>query len=284
MKLAANLSWLYTELEFMDRLLACAQDGFRYAECMFPYEQPAALLREKAIAADVQWVLINAPAGNWAQGDRGLAVQVAHRDQFKKSIEQAAQYAEILGLHKVHVLAGIVDLKNSDAVARAWACYEQNLSWLADFMQGEQIDWLIEPINRTDMPGYLVSEQAAAHELICSLGKPNLGVQMDLYHCQVEQSNAIEAIARYIPSGRVKHLQIAGVPNRNEPYCGELDPNASPSNVGLDYSKVFAQLQALDYTGHIGCEYRPKASTRDGLGWIRNSGFSGTMEAFESKT
>lgn len=273
MKLAANLSWLYTELEFHKRLQACAEDGFQYIECMFPYEYSAQGLRDNADSAGVQWILINAPAGQWAQGDRGLAADASRRDEFKRSIEQAANYARVLGVTKVHVLAGLVNLDDDEATQRAWSCYSDNLRWLADEMKDEPIDWLIEPINRIDVPGYLLTEQAAAHELVQQLNKSNLGVQMDLYHCQRVEGRAIAMLAELLPTGRVKHLQIAGVPDRDEP---------SQSAGELNYREVFKQLKSLGYQGHIGCEYRPKAATRDGLGWIRSTGFSGTMESFES--
>src|SRR3989344_8252073 len=109
MKLTANLSWLYTEFDFQDRLDACAQDGFRHAECMFPYDYPAELLRDKALEAGVQWGLINAPAGDWGKGERGLASSPSRRDEFKRSTEQAVNYATALGVRKVHVLAGVVN-------------------------------------------------------------------------------------------------------------------------------------------------------------------------------
>lgn len=276
MKLAANLSWLYNEFDFVDRPAACAVDGFRHVECMFPYEYPAGVLRAAADEAGVKWVLINAAAGDWAQGDRGLAANPARRDEFRKSIEQAARYADALGVLKVHVLAGVADLDDPVALGRARECYRENLLWLADTMKGEPIDWLIEPINRFDVPGYLLSDQATAHELLAELNKPNLGIQMDLYHCQRVEGNALDLLHKYLPAGRVKHLQIAGVSNRDEPSCNEY-----AQQLELDYSEVFKHLQDLNYRGHIGCEYRPKAGTRDGLGWIRNTGFSGTMEAFE---
>lgn len=272
MKLAANLSWLYTEYDFLERLQACAQDGFKYAECMFPYEYPAELLREKAEVAGIEWVLINAPAGNWTQGDRGLAADPAKRNEFKHAVEQAASYAQTLGVNKVHVLAGVVDLSCTDALVSALGCFEDNLNWLADSMKALPIDWLIEPINRGDVPGYLLAEQAAAHNIIKRLNKPNLGVQMDLYHCQKVEGDAVAALAQYLPTGRVKHLQIAGVPNRDEPAL---------HSAGLNYQQVWQQLQSLGYAGHVGCEYRPKTTTRDGLDWIPNTGFSGTMEAFK---
>ncbi|MCZ8016268.1 MAG: TIM barrel protein [Limnobacter sp.] len=282
MRLAANLSWLYTEFDFPERLQACADDGFRHAECMFPYDYSATLLREKADSAGVSWVLINAPAGDWAAGDRGLAAYPERRDEFRRSAEQAARYAQVLGVQKIHVLAGIVDLENSDAVTTAWACYEKNLLWLADTMKGEPIDWLIEPINRFDIPGYLLADQATAHELVNRLGQPNLGVQMDLYHCQRAEGNALAALAQYLPTGRIRHLQIAGVPKRDEPQ-GETSANELVNGAVLNYAEVYQQLLALGYSGDIGCEYRPKATTREGLGWVRNTGFSGTMEAFKPR-
>lgn len=282
MRLAANLSWLYTEFDFPDRLQACAEDGFRYAECMFPYEYPATLLRDKADSAGVSWVLINAPAGNWATGDRGLAVCPDRQDEFRSAAEQAAGYAQALGVQKIHVLAGIVDLKNPNAVDRAWACYEKNLLWLAETMKDEPISWLIEPINRFDMPGYLLSEQAVAHALVNRLEKPNLGVQMDLYHCQRTEGDALAALAQYLPTGRVRHLQIAGVPKRQEPQ-GEPSTVEQGTEAFLNYAAVYRQLENLGYAGDIGCEYRPKATTREGLAWIRSTGFSGTMEAFKPR-
>lgn len=281
MKLAANLSWMYSEFDFPERLQACADNGFKHVECMFPYEFPASLLRRKADAAGVEWVLINAPAGNWAKGDRGLAADPGRRAEFRQSVEQAARYAEILGVRKVHVLAGVVNLRDESAVQRAWACYEENLHWLASTLQSEPIDWLIEPINRIDVPGYLLTHQAAAHALLQGLGKSNLGVQMDLYHCQKVEGNALEALVEFLPTGRVKHLQIAGLPNRDEPGATTNKQEQGGIGTALNYSQVYQQLCSLAYTGHIGCEYRPKASTRDGLGWVRSTGFSGTMESFK---
>lgn len=277
MKLAANLSWMYTEFAFLDRIPACVEDGFLHAECLFPYEFPATALRERADSAGLKWALINAPAGHWAQGDRGLATDPARQKEFRDSISKATEYAEALGVGKVHVLAGLVTPAEPERLVSAWACYEDNLNWLADTSAGLPIDWLIEPINQVDMPGYLLSQQAQAHELIQRLNRSNLGIQMDLYHCQRTEGKVLEALAHYLPTGRVKHLQIAGAPHRTEPDFGHTAAGR------LDYGPVFSLLNELGYQGHVGCEYRPSAGTRDGLGWIQNTGFSGTMEGLKPR-
>ena len=64
---------------------------------------------------------------------------------------------------------------------------------------------------------------------------------------------------RYDPAtSRVGHIQIAGVPERNEPDTGELN-----------CPHLFALIDRLGYRGHIGCEYKPRGATSAGLGWIK---------------
>ena len=113
----------------------------------------------------------------------------------------------------MHVLVGVVNSNDEQSMRAAWNCYEKNLLWLASTMKTEAIDWLIEPINRFDVPGYLLSRQADAHELLSRLNQPNLGVQMDLYHCLRTEGEVLNALSEHLPSGRVKHMQLAGKPS-----------------------------------------------------------------------
>ena len=266
MKWAANLSWLYTEWPFEARLAAAAEDGFKAVECMFPYAHDIQRLRSLADEHGLQWVLINAPAGQWERGDRGLACHRARQDEFRTSMEAALTTASTLGVKLVHVLAGAVDETHSGETAAAWDCYRENLQWLADQTRHENVTWLIEPINRRDIPGYLLHTQEQAHGLLTDLNCDNLGVQMDLYHCQVAQGDVVRRLERYVPTGRVKHIQMAGAPDRHEPDHSELD-----------YTFVCQVLRRLGYDGHIGLEYRPRLGTRKGLEWVRKAAFSGTM-------
>jgi 2-dehydrotetronate isomerase len=267
MKWAANLSWLYTEWPFEERLAAAAENGFKAIECMFPYAHDAQRLKALAEEHGLKWVLINAPAGHWDEGDRGLACRSNRRDEFKRSMEAALQYANVLGVNWVHVLAGAVDeVMDPDAERTAWDTYKENLQWLADQTKNENITWLIEPINRRDIPGYLLHGQEQAHALLEELNCANLGVQMDLYHCQVAQGDVVRRLQQYLPTGRVKHIQIAGAPDRHEPDQGELN-----------YVFVMQALKQLNYRGHIGLEYRPRQGTRKGLEWVQKAAFSGTM-------
>lgn len=250
LRFAANLGFMYTEWEFSDRFKACAQDGFEWAECLFPYDVPKDRLAGLVAESGIKLIQINAPAGDWAKGDRGLAVDPQRELEFKRSIELALSYAETLQIKQMHVLAG---------VGADWTQYKKNLTWLSDQTQDIEITWLIEPINRRDIPGYLLSYQADAHRVVEELCLRNVKVQMDLYHCQIMDGDVVNQLRRYLPSGNVGHIQIAGVPERHEPHISELY-----------YPRIFEELRRLGYNGLIGCEYRPFAGTRAGLGWLKS--------------
>ncbi len=253
-RFAANLTWLYSEHAFLDRFAAAAKDGFEAVEILFPYEHPAAELRARLDANGLVQALINAPPGDRTRNERGLASLPGREDEFRHSIDLALQYANVLGSRCLHVMAGV--LSPGDDRARHRATYVANLAHAAEAADCAGVTVVIEPINTRDIPGYFLNRQDEAHAVCAEVGAPNLEVQMDLYHCQVVEGDVAVKIRRYI--GNVGHVQIAGVPERHEPDAGELH-----------YPYLFALLDELGYGGWIGCEYRPRGRTSDGLGWAK---------------
>lgn len=257
-RFAANLTMLYGHLPFQDRIAAAAQDGFAAVECLFPYEVPAARWRELLQSAGVQQVLFNAPPGAWDQGERGLACLPEREADFRDSVRVALDYAHAIGCPRVHVMAGLVaaDL----GLANAQKLYEERLAWACDLAEAAHIDLLIEPLNARDVPGYLLGSQRQAHDTVQRVGSVRLKVQMDLYHCQISEGDLAMKLQTWLPTGQVGHLQIAGVPERHEPDVGEIH-----------YPYLFELIDRLGYAGWIGCEYRPKAGTTEGLGWFQRA-------------
>ncbi len=255
LKFAPNLSMMYQEYAFLDRFAAAAQDGFRGVEYLFPYDYPVTDLRARLRDTGLAQALFNAPPGDWAGGERGLAVLPGREAQFRASIERALEYAAELDCPSVHVMAGIAPV-GIDRLALENR-YLENLSWAAGKAASAGTTLLIEPINTRDMPGYFLNLQAHAHTVVQSVASPALKVQMDLYHCQIMEGDLTANLQRYLPTGCVGHIQVAGVPARQEPDRGEVN-----------YSHVFGVLDALEYAGWIGCEYRPAGVTRDGLAWL----------------
>ncbi|MEK8032288.1 TIM barrel protein [Ideonella sp. DXS29W] len=265
-RFAANLSLLYPDLSFPQRIAAAAADGFDGVECQFPYDWPAAELAARATESGLPWVLINTPAGDWQHGERGLAALPGREAEFRRGVDTALAYAHTLGCRRLHVLAGLqppgVDR------SRCLATYADNLAWAARQAADAQATLLIEPLNARDVPGYLLRTQAEAHRWVQTLGIPQLKVQMDLYHCQISEGDLTRRLQHDLPTGRVGHLQIAGVPDRHEPDDGELN---APYLFTLIDTLAATAGQASPW---IGAEYLPRRGTEPGgtsagLGWLR---------------
>ncbi len=257
-RFAANLSMMYGEHGFLERFAAAAADGFDAVEYLFPYEHPAGEIAARLAAHGLQQVLFNAPPGDRAKGERGLACLPGREDEFRCGIALAVEYAQALGCPRVHVMAGLAPPGVERAALRA--TYVERLAWAA--AQAPALQFLIEPINTRDIPGFFLNRQDEAHAVVAEVGAPNLKVQMDLYHCQIVEGDLAMKLRHYLQNplgkGRVGHLQIAGVPERHEPDRGEVN-----------YSYLFALIDELGYAGHIGAEYRPRAGTSAGLGWFQ---------------
>ncbi len=257
-RFAANLSLMYGEHDFLDRYAAAAADGFEAVECLFPYAWPQREVAARLHGTGLQQVLINAPPGDWAAGERGIAALAGREDEFRRSfLEQALPYAQALGCARIHVMAGLVPAGHADQRERMLDTFRANLAWAAEQAASADVTLLIEPLNPRDMPGYLFSHQAEAHAINRDVGAANLQVQMDLYHCQIVEGDLATRLKTWLPSGGVGHLQIAGVPDRHEPDTGEVH-----------YPYLFELIDDLGYDGWVGCEYRPRGATSAGLGWL----------------
>jgi hydroxypyruvate isomerase len=258
---AANLSMLYPEFEFLDRFEAAAKDGFKAVEYLFPYAFEPREIAARLKANGLQQVLFNAPPGDWEGGERGLACLPGREAEFRAGIGQALDYAAVLDCPRIHVMAGLQPVGTERETL--YPTYINQLRWAAQEAAKQGVDVLIEPINKRDIPGFFLNRQDHAHQVVKDVGAPNLKVQMDLYHCQIVEGDLAMKLRRYLPTGDVGHVQIAGVPERHEPDVGELN-----------YPYLFSVLDELGYTGWVGCEYRPRAGmqpggTSAGLGWLK---------------
>ena len=260
---AANLSLMYTELSLLDRFAAAARDGFRAVELHFPYAFDPREIAVRLQDNGLQLVLLNAPAGGidpgdmahaWERGARGLAAQPGREAEFRAGVLEALRYAELLRCPAIHVLCGTVP-PGVERESLKDLCVG-NLRWAADQAGRAGCDILIEPTNLRDVPRYFLNRQDHAHELLDAAQANNLKVLMDLYHCQLVEGDLHGKLQRYLPTGRVAHIQVAGVPARHEPDRGELH-----------YPFLLDTIDALGYSGWVGCEYSPAAGTSQGLGW-----------------
>lgn len=271
---AANLSMMYPEVPFLDRFEAAAQDGFKAVEFLFPYAYSPQELAARLHAHQLQQVLFNAPPGGtdaasidhaWNSNTRGTASIPGREKEFQQGVVMALRYAEALHCPRIHLMAGL--LGEGHTHASNLPTYISNLRWAAALAAKEGLDVLIEPINTRDIPGFFLNRQDQAHQIIDDVGASNLKVQMDLYHCQIVEGDVAMKIRQYLPTGRVGHFQIAGVPERQEPDVGEI-------NYPYLFDLIDEVSQTCHWQGWIGCEYKPKlggqaGGTSAGLGWLK---------------
>jgi hydroxypyruvate isomerase len=251
---AANLNMMYGEVPFPERFAQAAADGFTGVECLFPYDHDARDLKNLLAGHGLRQVLFNAPPGNWEQGERGIASLPGREDEFIASMEKALRYAAVLECGTIHVMSGnMVPLMLRE---RQIATLLDNLSRAADMAAQQGVTIVLEPINRRNMPQYILARQDEAHAIVTRLGKPNVAVQFDVYHCQIAEGDVATRLRRDLP--HIGHIQIAGVPDRHEPDTGEVN-----------YAWLFHLLDSIGYAGWIGCEYIPAGDTSAGLGWFQ---------------
>jgi len=252
-KFAANLSMLFTEVDFLDRFQAAAEAGFKGVEYLFPYDFEAAEIRRRLEDNGLEQVLFNLPAGDWAAGERGIACHPDRIAEFREGVERAIAYARVLGNTQVNCLAGIKPEGTSDAEARQTLV--GNLRYAADKLADAGILLIAEPINTRDIPGFFLNRTEQALQVFDEVASDNLKLQYDIYHMQIMEGDLAPTIETHFD--RIAHVQIADNPGRHEPGTGEIN-----------YPFLFAHLDRLGYQGWIGAEYKPAGRTQEGLGWL----------------
>ena len=253
-KFAANLTMMFNEVPFPERFAAAAKAGFGAVEFLFPYDYSVAEVTRWLKEAGLKSALFNMPPGNWAAGERGIASLPGREEEFMAGVHKALEYAKAMGTPTIHAMAGLFPEASDRELHRA--VFVDNIALAAKALSGQGLTLVIEPINTRDMPGYFLNTQAEAHAIRKEIGASNLKVQMDFYHAQIMEGDLSMTFRNNFEG--IGHIQIASVPDRHEPDEGEVN-----------YPHLFRLLDELGYAGWVGCEYRPRGKTEDGLSWFK---------------
>ena len=251
-KLAANLTMMFNEVDFPDRFEAAARSGFRAVEFALPYDYDKDALAERLEINGLVVALHNLPAGDWAAGERGIATDPARVGEFQDGVGLATEYAKALGCSRINCLAGIPpEGTDPDELS---ATFVSNLRFASAKLGEAGIRLLVEPINTRDIPGFYLNYSDQALSIIEEVGSDNLWLQYDVYHMQIMEGDLVPTMRADL--GSIGHIQIADTPGRHEPGTGEIN-----------YPYVFSAIDDMGYDGWIGCEYIPRTTTEEGLGW-----------------
>ena len=250
---AANISMLFTEIDFLERFAKASKAGFRAVECQFPYTFGADVLAERLRRHALAPVLLNLPAGDWSKGDRGIACLPDRVGEFQDGVERAIEYATALECPRVNCLAGVA--RASGDRLRLHDTFVENLRFAARELKRHDIVLMIEPLNAQDNPGFFIRTSQHAVEIIEEVGADNLHLQFDVYHSHIMDDDVVSALRQNMR--HIGHVQIADHPGRHEPGTGSVD-----------FKAVFQELERANYSGWIGCEYLPATTTEEGLSWL----------------
>ena len=253
-KFAANLTMLFNEVDFMDRFKAASDAGFKGVEYLFPYAYSKEQLVELLERNSLVQVLHNLPAGDWAKGERGIAVLPDRVGEFQDCVGKAIEYATALGCKQLNCLSGIAPADVAPDKLRE--TFVANIRFAGQQLKAHGIKLLVEAVNTFDIPGFYVSGTQQALDLIDAASCDNIYLQYDIYHMQRMEGELAGTIKKNLP--RIAHMQLADNPARNEPGTGEIN-----------YKFLFDYIDKLGYDGWIGCEYKPASKTTDGLGWLK---------------
>ena len=253
MNFAANLTMLFTEYNFLDRFEKAYKNNFKAVEYLFPYDYNPQELKNLLNEFNLKQALHNLPAGDWNNGERGIACHTDRTDEFREGIDKGIEYAKTLNCNQLNCLIGIPhddisqkELKNTII---------SNLRYASDKLKNAGIILLIEAINTIDIPGFYLNTTKQAKEIINEVNSDNIFIQYDIYHMQIMEGNLSLTLRNNIE--KIKHIQIADHPGRNEPGTGEIN-----------YNFLLKYIQSIGYKGYIGCEYNPYSNTEDGLTWL----------------
>lgn len=251
-RLTASLSFLFKEVDFLDRFGAAAAAGFNGVEFMAPYPYGKAQLGDLLSGNGLELVLFNLPAGDWEAGERGLGALPDRVGEFQDGVGAAIGFAKALGCRRLNCLAG--NRAPGVPEAKLRETLVENLRFAAEALQKEGIRLTVEPVNNKDVPAFYLTTTAQAMELFDQVAHPNLWLQYDIYHAQMMEGDLTATIRTHLP--RIGHMQLADVPGRHEPGSGEIH-----------FPNLFQFIEEAGYDGWIGCEYNPAGKTEQGLAW-----------------
>jgi len=199
-------------------------------------------------------LLHNMPQGDAQRGERGTACLTGREQRFRDDLERAIEYARVARCPNLHLLAGVAP-QGADRTA-LHATFVSNLKQAARRLAREGMRALIEPLSERTVANCFLRSSAQAAQVLDDVGADNVFIQYDLFHMQIMEGNLAATIGRLLP--RIGHMQIADVPGRDEPGNGEIN-----------FDFLLRHIDALGYSGWVGCEYNPKGDTLEGLKWAR---------------
>ncbi|QHQ35380.1 TIM barrel protein [Algicella marina] len=134
-----------------------------------------------------------------------------------------------------------------------WVKALDTLNRICDLAEEMDVVFTLENLNLpVDHAGVPFARAEETLALVSAVSRPQLRLNLDLYHAQIGEGNLIELCRACLPW--IGEIQVADVPGRCEPGTGEIN-----------YAGVAKALKSMGYTGPIGMEAFASGAPEDAL-------------------
>lgn len=127
---------------------------------------------------------------------------------------------------------------------------------VCDLAEAEGVTFTLENLNPIDHPGCPFGSTADVLALVSSVNRPQLRINLDLYHTQIGEGDLIRWCQACLPF--IGEVQVADNPGRFEPGTGEIN-----------YRGVALALKAMGYSGAVALESFAKGDEEAALDAFR---------------
>ncbi len=251
----ANISWLFNEYDFLDRITAASKAGFRAVEFHHTEGTDPVTVAKRVASEGMKIALFNCGVGDFLEGGPGISGVPGREQEFRLAVDQVCATGAVVG-GDVGVQIGASRVPGGVSRQQCLDVYVKNLQYASDKLADVNCRVLIEPMNTVDFPDLLITDVATALDMIEKAGADNVFLQFDCYH-EAMSGEDVELTIRRIYN-RIRHVQFADAPNRGEPGTGTLN-----------YGQIFKALEDVGYDKWVAAEYHPTGGGDESLNWFR---------------
>lgn len=178
---------------------------------------------------------------------QGRLADAEGADMLLASARETAQVGKRLGVQRLNLHGtglgdgGIPIVQTQVISGDMWLRARDTLERICDLGEQEGVTFTLENLNFMDHPGCPFGRTADVLSLVSAVNRPQLRINLDLYHTQLGEGDVIRWCERCLPW--IGEVQVADNPGRCEPGTGEMN-----------YAAVARALQRMGYRGPVGME------------------------------
>ena len=183
-------------------------------------------------------------------------------DMLLASARQTAQIGKRLGVARLNLHGtglgdgGIPLVKCEAETPQMWLKARDTLMRICDLAEEEGVTFCLENLNLLDHPGCPFGSTEAVLALVSCVNRPELRINLDLYHTQIGEGDLIRWCEACLPF--IGEIQVADNPGRCEPGTGEIH-----------YPAVAKALADMGYQGPVGLEAFASSTPEQALAAFR---------------